>query len=34
MMLNTMHKYPAEIKEVLKLRNKLNKLINGKEQNQ
>ena len=31
---NTMHQYPAEIKEVLKLRNKLNKLINGKEQNQ
>jgi hypothetical protein len=33
MMLNTMHQYPAEIKEVLKLKNKLNKLINGKEQN-
>jgi len=31
---NTMHQYPAELKEVLKLRNKLNKLINGKEQNQ
>jgi len=34
MMRNTMHQYPAELKEVLKLRNKLNKLINGKEQNQ
>jgi len=34
MMRNTMHQYPAEIKEVLKLKNKLNKLINGKEQNQ
>ena len=31
---NTLHNYPAEIKEVVKLRNKLNKKINGKEQNQ
>ena len=31
---NILHNYPAEIKEVVKLRNKLNKLINGKEQNQ
>jgi len=34
MLMNTIHRYTPEIKELIKLNNKLKQKLNGKEQNQ